>query len=86
MQLLRSDLATFEHKMIETNNDTLKEIMEDVANLERDFRKLQAMDINEIAFLKQQTGQLVNEKMKIEQSNVLLSTRISAAEHDVGFE
>ncbi len=53
MQLLRSDLATFEHKMIENNNDTLKEIMEDISNLERDFRKLQAMDINEVAFLKQ---------------------------------
>lgn len=85
-QLLRSDLATFEHKATEQNNDTLKEIMEDIANLEKDFRKLQAMDINEVAFLKQQVGQLVNEKMKIEQSNVLLSTRINALEHDVGFE
>ena len=84
--MLRSDLATFEHKATEQNNDTLKEIMEDIANLEKDFRKLQAMDINEIAFLKQQVGQLVNEKMKIEQSNVLLSTRINALEHDVGFE
>ena len=55
-QLLRSDLATFEHKATETNNDTLKEIMEDIANLEKDFRKLQSMDINEIAFLKQQVG------------------------------
>lgn len=49
---MRSDLATFEHKQTEMNNDTLKEIMEDIANLEKDFRKLQSMDINEIAFLK----------------------------------
>lgn len=39
-QLLRSDLATFEHKATENNNDTMKEIMEDIANLEKDFRKL----------------------------------------------
>ena len=50
---MRSELATFEHKQSETNNDTLKEIMDDISNLEKDFRKLQGMDINEIGFLKQ---------------------------------
>ena len=60
--------------------------MEDIANLEKDFRKLQAMDINEIAFLKQQVGQLINEKTKIEQSTIVLDTRINQIEHDVGFE
>ena len=53
VQLLRSELATFEHKANEATNDTLKEILEDIANLDRDFRKIQAMDINEISFLKQ---------------------------------
>ena len=52
--MLRSELASFEHRAVETTNDTLKEIMEDIMNIERDFRKLQAMDINEQAFLKQQ--------------------------------
>ena len=56
MQLLRSELATFEHKANEATNDTLKEILEDISNLERDFRKMQGMDINEISFLKQQVG------------------------------
>ena len=79
-QLLRSDLATFEHKATETNNDSMKEIMEDIANLEKDFRKLQAMDINECGFLKQQVGQLINEKTKIEQSSILLDTRINQLE------
>ncbi len=44
---MRSELATFEHQAVELNNETLKEIMEDVMNLESDFRKLQNMDINE---------------------------------------
>ena len=39
-QLLRSELATLEHKATETNNDCLKAILEDIANLEKDFRKL----------------------------------------------
>ena len=67
IQLLRSELATFEHHAIEQTNDTLKEIIEDIMNIEKDFRKLQNMDVNEIAFLKQQVGQLNQEKLKIEQ-------------------
>ena len=84
--MLRSELATFEHKANEATNDTLKEILEDIANLDRDFRKMQAMDINEVSFLKQQVGQLNVEKTKIEQSVILLETRINSIEHEVGFE
>ena len=86
VQLLRSELATFEHKANENTNDTLKEILEDIANLEKDFRKMQAMDVNEVSFLKQQVGQLNQEKTKIEQSVVVLETRINQIEHEVGFE
>ena len=85
-QLLRSELATFEHQATELNNETLKAIMEDIMNLESDFRKLQNMDINETNFLRQQYNQLINEKTKIEQSALLLDSRISAIEHEVGFE
>lgn len=38
--MLRSELASFEHKATESNNDCLKEILDDIANLEKDFRKL----------------------------------------------
>ena len=85
-QLLRSELATFEHQAVELNNETLKEIMEDVINLEHDFRKLQNMDINENNFLRQQVQHLIGEKTKIEQSTLLLDTRVSSIEHEVGFE
>ena len=40
-QLLRSELATLEHKATESNNDSMKEILHDIANLEKDFLKLQ---------------------------------------------
>ena len=41
VQLLRSECATLEHHATETTNDILKEIIEDISNLEKDFQKLQ---------------------------------------------
>ena len=85
-QLLRSECATFEHKLTENTNDILKEILEDVTNLEKDFRKLQALDLNEMTFLKQQQNQLQQEKLKLQQACVLLENRIANTEGDVGYE
>ena len=51
--MLRSECATLEHHATETTNDILKEIIEDIANLEKDFLKLQQSDLNENGFLKQ---------------------------------
>lgn len=51
-QILRSECATLEHQINESVNDILKHIFEDIANLDRDFRKLQQSDINEMNFLK----------------------------------
>ena len=59
VQLLRSECATLEHHATETTNDILKEIIEDIANLEKDYQKLQASDVNECNYLKQQTNTLV---------------------------
>jgi hypothetical protein len=51
--LLRSECATLEHHATETTNDILKEIIEDISNLEKDFYKLQQSDVNKINFIKQ---------------------------------
>lgn len=56
--MLRSECATLEHNATENTNDMLKEILEDISNLEKDFRKLQQSDINETQFLKQQGSHL----------------------------
>ena len=37
VQLLRSECATLEHHATETTNDILKEVIEDIANLEKDY-------------------------------------------------
>ena len=39
VQVLRSECATLEHHATETTNDILKEIIEDIANLEKDYLK-----------------------------------------------
>ena len=86
MQLLRSECATLEHHATETTNDILKEIIEDISNLEKDFQKLQQSDVNECNFLKQQTNTLVQEKIVLQQDAIALDTRITAIENDIGFE
>ena len=83
---MRSECATLEHHATETTNDILKEIIEDIANLEKDFFKLQHADCNEINFLKQQCGVLVQEKIALQQDAIVLDSRITATENDIGFE
>ena len=86
MQVLRSECATLEAKNKETTNEILKEILEDIANLDKDFKKLVEMDNNEVKFLQQQLFQLTQEKTKLQQSVVMLDTRVANVENDVGFE
>jgi hypothetical protein len=78
--------VTLEHKSKETTNEILKELLEDIVNIEKDFRKLVQMDNNEIVFLKQQITQLNQEKTKIQQNCIILGTRIANVENEVGFE
>ena len=75
-----------EHHATETTNDILKEIIEDIANLERDYQKLQANDINECNFLKQQVNTLIQEKITVQQDAIGLDTRIHTIENEVGYE
>lgn len=44
------------------------------------------MDNNEMNFLKQQSTALQQEKMRLQQSTVMLDNRIANIEGDVGFE
>ena len=39
-QILRSECATLEHLSVEQINDLIKQVFEDITNLERDFRKI----------------------------------------------
>ena len=84
--MLRSECATLEHHQTEGTNEILKIVLEEIANLEKDFRKLQSYDVSEMNFLKQQATQLQQEKMKIQQSAMLLDNKVANIEGDVGYE
>merc|ERR1712166_1234578 len=86
VQLLRSECATLEHHATETTNDILKEVIEDIANLEKDYLKLQASDIDQINFLKAEIAVLNQEKIALQQNSVALDSRITVCEQDIGYE
>ena len=58
MQLLRSECATLEHHGTETCNDILKEVIEDLANLEKDYIKVQQQDVDMMNYLKAEVATL----------------------------
>ena len=86
MQLLRSECATLEHHATETTNDILKEEIEDIANLEKDYLKLQASDIDQVNFLKAEISVLNQEKIALQQNSVALDSRITVCEQEIGYE
>lgn len=86
MQLLRSECATLEHHATETTNDILKEVIEDIANLEKDYLKLQHADIDQINYLKAEIATLNQEKIALQQNSVALDARITQCEQDIGYE
>ena len=63
--MVRSEMGKVEHKLQEYNAETMKEILEDIANYEKDFRQLQVGDFNEVHFLKEQVVQIQKEKTVI---------------------
>ena len=50
-QLLRSECATLEQHTTEGLNDLLREVLEDINFMEKDFMKIQQQDLNEMSFL-----------------------------------
>ena len=75
-----------EHHATETTNDILKEIIEDIANLEKDYLKLQLSDCDHINFLRVEVGVLNQEKIALQQNSIALDSRITTCEQEIGYE
>ena len=84
--MLRSECATLEHHATETTNDILKEVIEDLANLEKDFLKVQQADVDQMNFLKSEVAVLNQEKIALQQNSLALDNRITTCEQDIGYE
>ena len=83
---LRNESRNLEgHNQEETNNITNR-ILDDIENVEREFKNLASEGKSECSFLKQQLSALTQEKMKIEQNCLLLGTRVEEVERNIGIE
>ena len=71
-QILRSDNQSLEHKVKEKCNEITKNIMDDLYNFDKDFKRVLQNDKTETDFFKQQANSLNQDKLKLQQ-NVISS-------------
>ena len=85
-QLMRSENQGLEHKTKEKCNDLTKSILDDLTNIEKEFRRVIQNDKSETDFLKQQISSLNSDKLKLQQSTISLDSRLKTCEAEVGVE
>ena len=85
-QILRSENMTLEHKSKESFNSAIKIIMEDLFNFEKEFKKMIENDKNETLHYKTEIHNLTMEKCNIEQTRLVLDSRLREAENDLGYD
>eukprot|EP00331_Platyophrya_macrostoma_P015803 CAMPEP_0176471462 /NCGR_PEP_ID=MMETSP0127-20121128/41142_1 /TAXON_ID=938130 /ORGANISM="Platyophrya macrostoma, Strain WH" /LENGTH=82 /DNA_ID=CAMNT_0017866105 /DNA_START=347 /DNA_END=595 /DNA_ORIENTATION=- len=61
-------------------------MMEEIGRLEKEFKKLSDIDKSETVFLKQQMESLNQDKIKLQQNGLILESRVTEAESDVGYK
>jgi len=85
-QSIRAQISTLEGRSSENSNEIMNSTLDTLERLNQEFRKLQHEEKDEDTFLKQQLGALNQDKTKLEQSVLLLSTRVAESEMQVGIE
>lgn len=81
---IKTEAGIVETQTSEACNEIMNSTLDALERLNKDFKKLQHEERTEDTFLKQQLGALNQEKTKLEQSVVLLTTRVGGSESDVG--
>ena len=80
---LKSDFTNIEIREKGRQEEVLKSGLQDIKFLEKTLHSMVNDDENESAFLKKQTAVLVNEKIKLQQHVISLSSRVGNTELDV---
>ena len=75
-----------EHRSKEKCNEITKSVLDDLSNLEKEFKRVIQNDKSEIDFLKQQISSLNQDKIKLQQSTIGLDSRLKSCEAEVGVE
>lgn len=83
---MRSENQALEHKSKEKCNEITKSVLDDLANLEKEFKRVIQNDRTETDFLKQQIASLNQDKIKLQQSTITLESRMKTCEVEVGVE
>ncbi|OMJ79262.1 hypothetical protein SteCoe_20772 [Stentor coeruleus] len=83
---LRNELKRVEKTAEDSSVDLANSALDSIENVEKEFRKMIAEEKGEVNFLKQQIAASNQDKMKIEQSCLLLGTRVEEIERNVGIE
>jgi hypothetical protein len=84
--ILKSENESLNHRVKEKCNEITKLIIDDLSNLDKDFRRIISNDKNETDFFKQQVNSLIQEKTNLQQKTIVLETRIRQCENDIGID
>ena len=84
--VIKGELAVLETSIKEKCNELCKCIMDDLANFEKDLKRVIQNDRTETDFFKVQTNSLNDDKIKLQKETISLQSRMKACEIDIGVE
>ena len=83
---IKSELIVLETTIKEKCNELCKCIMEDLANFDKDLKRVIQNDRTETDFFKVQTNSLNDDKIKLQKETISLQSRMRTCEIDIGVE
>ena len=84
--IIKGDLSVLETSIKEKCNELCKCVMDDIANFDKDLKRVIQNDKTETDFFKTQTNSLNDDKIKLQKETISLQSRMKTCEIDVGVE
>ena len=84
--VIKGELAVLETSIKEKCNELCKCVMDDLANFEKDLKRVIQNDRTETDFFKVQTNSLNDDKIKLQKETISLQSRMRTCEIDIGVE
>ena len=81
---MRSENITLEHSTKQRCNELVKNIMDSLSTLEKEFKSEIKNDKKETDFLKSQVNELIHNKNDLQKNVLSINTRLTTCENDVG--
>ena len=84
--MMKGGLSNLEGTIKEKCNELCKSIMDDLANFEKDLKRVIQNDRTETDFFKLQTNALNDDKIKLQKETISLQSRMRTCEIDIGVD